>query len=253
MTARSGVYLGALTAYSYAPLQRAGTYLNDLPSFSIYPKSRLSSWAYTQPTGYSPADLQPGRIEVIPAFVSTALTINVAIRDAATGQPLTGATLAVLLKKSGATSFSSISPTVTETGGGTYDVALTGSHLDTKGIAVIRVTANASVVGQPNGLPRNDIYVNVQAINLYDVALGRFPTGTVVSNAGNSATSFATSRTESTADYWKLAFLVFTSGALAGQVKQITGFTVLNGVMSFTSPGFTATPSAGDAFYIVNS
>lgn len=253
MTARAGVNLGALTAFSTAPLQHAGTYLNDLPSFSVYPRSRLSVWTYTQPTGYSPADLQPGRIEVIPAFVGTALTINVAMRDAATGQPLTNATLAVLLKKSGVTSFSSISPTVTETGGGTYDIALTGSHLDTKGIAVVRVTANAPVVGQPNGMPRNDIYINVVAVNNYDPAWGLFPTGAVVSDGTNSATAFHTDRSEATNDYWKLAFLVFTSGSLTGQVKQIAGYTATGGVMSFASPGFTATPTAGNTFYIINA
>lgn len=253
MTARAGVNLGAPAAISAAPIQRAGMYLNDLPASNVYPKARISTWTYTQPTGYSPADLQPGRIVVIPAYLSTALTINVAIRNAATGLPLTGATLAVTLKKSGQSSFSSISPVVTETGGGTYDIALTTTHLNTLGLAVIQVTANAPAVGQPSGIARNDIYVNVQAINLYDPMLGRFPTGTVVSNGSNSATQFATSRSESTADYWKKAFLVFATGTMTGQVKQITGYTVTNAVMSFDAPGYTGTPTAGDTFYIINS
>lgn len=254
MTARSGVSLGAIADINTGAPNRTGIYIGDTPASFIWPRNKGSTWTYNQGTGYSPADLETGgEEEMINAYISTALTINVSMRDSATGQALTGATLVVQLKKAGQSSFSTITPTVTETGFGTYDIALTTTHLNTLGIAVLRVTAPGNAVGQPVGMPKNRIYVNVLNVNQYDSAWGLFPTGAVVANGGNSATSFATNRSESVADYWKLAFLVFTSGNLKGQVKQITGFTVTNAVMSFTSPGFTGTPTAGDTFYIINA
>jgi hypothetical protein len=234
MTARSGTDMGSPAAYSYAP--------------STTPQALR----YRDYVGWNPIDLKIARPEVIPAHKSTAITIPVFIRSADSGDGLAGATLTISLKKSGG-SFSTITPTVTDKGNGWYDLALTTSHTDTLGVAVLHITAPGAVIGQPSGLPNDLIYINVTAVDAYDSAWGLFPTGTVVSDASNSATAFHTSRTESSADYWKNAFLVFTSGALVGQVKLITGFTVSGGVMSFASPGFTATPVAGVSFYIINA
>lgn len=76
------------------------------------------------------------------------------------------------------------------------------------------------------------------------------PTGAVVSDSGNSASSFKTNLTETTNDYWKDCYLKFTSGSLINQVKKITGY---NGTTKFvTCDAFTGTPSAGATFEIIN-
>jgi len=77
------------------------------------------------------------------------------------------------------------------------------------------------------------------------------PTGAVVSDSGNSATSFKTNLTQTTDNFWKDAWCKITSGALAGQVKQITGY---NGTTKFitVSGGYTSTPAAGVTFELIN-
>lgn len=76
-------------------------------------------------------------------------------------------------------------------------------------------------------------------------------TGAVVSNVGNSASTFETNRTETTTDYWKDTLCVFLTGTLAGQVKKVSAY---DGSTKFftVSGGFTGTPSALDTFIIVN-
>jgi hypothetical protein len=76
------------------------------------------------------------------------------------------------------------------------------------------------------------------------------PTGSVVSDAGNSAASFKTDLAETATDYWNDALVVFVSGNLAGQVKKVTAYNGSSKVLT-VSGGFTGTPSAGDAFVLV--
>jgi len=77
------------------------------------------------------------------------------------------------------------------------------------------------------------------------------PSGTVVADGANTASTFETDRTESTTDYWKDALLLFVSGALAGQVKRVSAY---NGTSKFAtmSSAFTAAPANGDRFVLVN-
>jgi hypothetical protein len=75
-------------------------------------------------------------------------------------------------------------------------------------------------------------------------------TGAVVDDAANSETTFETDLASAVNDYWKDALLLFTSGTLAGQVKKITAYT---GATKFVTCGaFTAEPTAGDAFVLIN-
>jgi len=74
--------------------------------------------------------------------------------------------------------------------------------------------------------------------------------GAVVANGSNTSSTFATSGLGSTSSVWTDGYVRFTTGALAGQVKKITGY---NGGTSFiTTNAFTTAPSAGDLFVIVN-
>lgn len=73
--------------------------------------------------------------------------------------------------------------------------------------------------------------------------------GAVVTDGGNSATTFMTNLTETTTDYHKDALLLFTSGNLINQVKKITAY---NGSTKVVTVGaFTGTPGSGDTFIIL--
>jgi len=100
------------------------------------------------------------------------------------------------------------------------------------------------------------VYINLTYIpisNVTNPVLSEVsnPTGAVVSDGSNSATSFKTNLTQTTDNFWKDAWCKITSGALSGQVKQITGY---NGTTKFitVSGGYTSTPAAGVTFELIN-
>jgi hypothetical protein len=126
---------------------------------------------------------------------STALTVSVWMADSSDGKTgKTGLTLAVTLKKNGDTSFSSISPTVTEIGNGHYDIALTTTHMNTLGPLSLRATSTGA---DPADCPN---MVQVIAADLADaVRLGL----TALPNAAAEA-----------------AGGLFTRGSGAGQINQ---------------------------------
>lgn len=115
---------------------------------------------------------------------------------------------------------------------GRYSLSLTAAELDA---GWVHVTAEKA------------------GIDPVDVVIGTtgHATGTVQSDAGNSATQFKTDRTEATNDHWKDALVVFTSGSLAGQVKKISAY---NGTtkIATVSTAFTGTPANGDRFLLIN-
>lgn len=93
---------------------------------------------------------------------------------------------------------------------------------------------------------------SVTVADLQDAMFGGArPTGAVVDDVLNSATTFKTDRTEATNDHWNYSYLLFTAGSLAGQVRRITGY---NGTTKFvTCDAFTAEPTAvTDTFILVN-
>lgn len=83
------------------------------------------------------------------------------------------------------------------------------------------------------------------------MATGGHPSGQVVADGGNTALTFDTNLTETTDDYWRNVLVLFTSGALFGQVRKAIAY---NGTTKFLTVdnGFTATPTAGDYFVLVN-
>ncbi len=77
------------------------------------------------------------------------------------------------------------------------------------------------------------------------------PVGTVLTDAGNTALTFKTNRSETEHNHWKDALLVWRTGALAGQVKKVDVFNEATGFIT-VKDGFTTTPTAGDTFFLVN-
>lgn len=76
-------------------------------------------------------------------------------------------------------------------------------------------------------------------------------TGAVATDAGNSATAFKTDLASAVNDYWKDCLLLLTSGALAGQVKKVTGYNGTTKVVTVDG-GFTSTPADAVTFAIIN-
>jgi hypothetical protein len=77
------------------------------------------------------------------------------------------------------------------------------------------------------------------------------PSAAVVADAGNTATTFVTNLTESANDHWQGAGVVFTSGALRGQVREIASFNGTTKAITL-EVALTAPPAAGDAFVLIN-
>ncbi len=78
------------------------------------------------------------------------------------------------------------------------------------------------------------------------------PTGSVVADAGNSATDFKTDLTSAVNNFWSNGpWVRITSGTLLGQVRKVSAY---DGTTKFitVSPGFTATPADGVTFSLVN-
>ncbi|HTJ17849.1 MAG TPA: hypothetical protein VL494_13810 [Steroidobacteraceae bacterium] len=77
------------------------------------------------------------------------------------------------------------------------------------------------------------------------------PSGQVLTDPSNTSSTFKTDLASSTTDFWKDTFMTFTSGALLGQTKKVTGYNGSTKFLTFLS-GFTGTPSNGDRFVLVN-
>lgn len=71
-----------------------------------------------------------------------------------------------------------------------------------------------------------------------------------VSDASATAVSFVTSLTQAATDFYKGAFLVFTSGSLAKESRAISAYNGSTKAVTLYS-GFTAAPGNGDHFLIL--
>lgn len=166
-----------------------------------------------------------------------ALTVSFAAIDA-TRRPLrrSGVVFAlgdVQISKDGA-DFMNIAGAVSEIGAsGRYQFTLTAAEMDA---SWDHVKIEKSSVIDPV-----DIQIGTD---------GR-PSGTIQADAGNSATVFKTDLASSVDDFWKDCLIVFTSGALQGQVKKVTAYAGASKTITVGS-AFTGTPSAGDRFVLVN-
>lgn len=79
----------------------------------------------------------------------------------------------------------------------------------------------------------------------------QFPTGAVVADAGNSASVFKTNLTQAQDDFWKGAWVQFTSGALINQIGKISTYNGTTKVITLTAV-LTGTPAAADTFKLIN-
>ena len=223
---------------------RVCTTVSAVPTWNAFPRERCRGGAWNPLTKRVTRKIGMQQIKQ-----SVAITVSVLMRDRITGFGLAGLTLTVNAKKIGS-AFGAITPTgVTDRGNGWYDIGLSTSHTDTLGSLVFHITG---VINGQTCEPNDDLQLEVVAYNPYDAMLGRFPSGSVVSDAGNGVLTFKTDLTQTVTDYWNGAFIVLTSGVMIGQVHKVSGY---DGSTKFItiSTGFTGTPAAGVTFYLINS
>lgn len=182
---------------------------------------------------------------------STADNVRIFIQRTDNGAGFTGQTanLTIQASKKGTSTFSTITPTVTEIGNGWYDLALTSTHTNTLGNMTFHITL-------PNGVGNDDLIIQIVAFNPNDAnALGlgtiTLPSGAVVTNGSNTSATFQTNFSSTTNNTYNNGYLVFTSGTLINQVQKVSGY---SGSTFFITVGsaFTGSPSGGDTFYIIN-
>jgi hypothetical protein len=146
----------------------------------LYPRRKESALGAIQTTGYTPPRVNP--MMSYPAKQNTAITIPVFMRSTTDGSGVAGCTLGVQSKKYGA-AFASISPTVTDRGGGWYDVALTAGMVDTLGPMPLHVTATAG----PAALNNDENIIDVVAIDKQDAVrfgMSSLPNAAAGANTG---------------------------------------------------------------------
>jgi len=150
------VYFGSFSKASFASLVSSGN-----PYFFPFSQNRQGAWSRTFNSGFLP-DLETP-MTVVQVLQNTATTVSVFMRDGATGLGFPGiapSAFTIKLKKSNQVVFSTITPTVTDTGLGWYDLAITASHTDTFGKAPMEIAAT-------NALTRDDLVLDVIALNKF--------------------------------------------------------------------------------------
>lgn len=170
---------------------------------------------------------------------NTALTIAFPVIDTANRPDrLSGASWTsggVQVSKDGG-SFTNATNTPAEIGSsGRYSLAITATEMDASWVEVKVTDASGS-----GAYDDTDIMISTTGN----------PSGSVQTDAGNTTTTFKTSRTESVTDYWKNALLTFTTGSLIGQVRKIDAFNGTSKVIT-VNLAFTSTPSSGDRFVLI--
>lgn len=189
---------------------------------------------------------------------STAARRRLLIRlfDGTTGAAKTGVTVStgdLKLSKNGAAE-ANHAGTWTEVGSGQYYYEFTAGELDTLGWIAFRVAKT--------GVKAEVYQVSVVAYDPFDVVrLGLTslsstarPTGTVQSDAGNTALTFKVDSTLGAyaADAFKQMMLKFGAGTTnAHQVRRVTAFNTTTDFVT-VSEAFASAPSASDAFELIN-
>lgn len=97
------------------------------------------------------------------------------------------------------------------------------------------------------------LYVSKTGIDDYDerYETSNHRSGAVVTDAGNTSSTFKTDLTEAVTDYWKDSLLMFTSGSLIDQVKKVSAFNPTTDFVTLAS-AFTAAPANGDRFVLIS-
>ncbi len=159
----------------------------------------------------------------------------------------------VSIDNSAFTNLSNI-PTINPAGSRLVEIQLTSTEMDGDVIVVQGIssanTFDDIMIVIDTTTNTVDSGVALAANSIMDSTYNRIR-GTVQSDAGNSATQFKTNLASSVDNFYNDMIVKFTSGALQGEVKFVTGYTGATNILYFV-PGFTGTPANGDTFDLIN-
>lgn len=120
-------------------------------------------------------------------------------------------------------------------------------------VPIVATTANGFEVGKSYNVVADATVASVAGKGVVGSFVVEPPItlGTVVADGGNTATTFKTDLSGASAT-WADCFLTFITGSLAGQTKRVDSF---DGTTDFVTAAsaYTAAPSNGDRFVIVNT
>lgn len=157
---------------------------------------------------------------------------------------LTAGTNIVLAKGTGVTGFNDL-----DAAGIRSAVGLASANLDTQLAAILDDTGEIGAAGA--GLTEAGGTGDQFTAVLARLVALTVATGSVQDNVANTATAFETDLAETADHHWRDAFVLITSGALAGQVKRITAYDGTTKVLTVAG-GFTAAPATAVTFAIIN-
>jgi hypothetical protein len=83
-------------------------------------------------------------------------------------------------------------------------------------------------------------------------AMSDHPAASVVADAGNTATTFVTDLAGSSNDFYAFQGVRFTTGALAGQTREIESYNGTTKAITLVDP-LTSIPAAGSLFELIDS
>lgn len=95
------------------------------------------------------------------------------------------------------------------------------------------------------------VMVEAPGCDPYDQMIGTSGHPGSTATGSGTATAFETNLAESVTDYWTNCLVTFTTGALAEQVRKVTGYNGTTKAVTVDS-AFTSAPSFGDRFILVN-
>ena len=205
--------------------------------FATYNDGTSKGWSGFGTPGTSTFDIAVGltvgvafasrrRIPMQTLKLSTADDVRFTMRSSTTGALLAGLTVFVVsLCKKGGTSHATITPTITDLGGGLYNMALTTAHTNTLGVATIIVTSTGAMTNA-------DIAFDVVAVDRNDAAAWGMTNLDAAISTRAAATALTTAQTDLTTLTGRL-----TSG-------RATAIDNLDATVSSRAPSSTALSSA---------
>jgi hypothetical protein len=193
-----------------------------------------------------------------------ATRISYYIFDSTTGLPVTG--------KTNSTDYTSLkvcedgtlgadikaSATIVDDGAGNYGFALTTATTPVKEVKACAVMATSTLVAVPVVIGADSLrqlagtaVVTDSLASVNQLLNGLVPVASSVNDAGASTTVFVTALSSSVTDFYKGQAIVFTNGALQGQLGQIKGYNGSTKAVTLQS-ALTSAPVNGVTFVIVN-
>lgn len=155
--------------------------------------------------------------------------------NASTGDVMPGLTFAageVQISKDGGAR-ANVAGAVTDLGAGLYAVTLSADETDAKWLAFLVRKTSMRPVDWPSGYTTGN------------------PSGKVVADAANTATTFKTNLPEAADDHWAFAGIVITSGALQGQVREIESYDGATKFLTLAAP-LTGVPADTVGFNLIS-